>query len=223
MFASLKVAWRQAVYDYQVKHPERVISKHNFSSIFSEAWLRSMTSINVLSGFRTTGVYPLNRDAIELPGEDVVLNLCQKTGISYIPLYTPVKRRISEISVASPSYTPEELLEFEHCFDDRRACDNPRYRLWLETYRPEEPLLYESPLLSWYRPAEKHGSLSPFLTLPDAPRPKPKDQPHSSRVLTSFENLKTLEEKEIQKQEKIRPKEERKKKTRIKETAEGAI
>ena len=109
MFAPLKVAWRQAVHDYQVKHPGRVISKHNFSSIFSEAWLRSMTPVNILSGFRTTGVYPVNR----CPGEDVVSNLYQKTGISYILFY---KRRISQIPVASLSFTPKELLKFEHRF-----------------------------------------------------------------------------------------------------------
>lgn len=75
-----------------------------------------MTPINVLAGFRTTGVYPLNRDAIKLPGDGVVSSLCQKTGMLYIPLYTLIKRRISEVSVTSPSFTQSELLEFEQYY-----------------------------------------------------------------------------------------------------------
>lgn len=141
-------------------------------------------------------MYPFNRDAIDLPGDDVISNLCQKTGISYIPLYTPVKRRISEVAVASPRFTQSELLEFEQCCDNGQTCENPCYKLWLETYWPELPLLHESPPLSRHRQAELHSTLSPFLALPDPPRPKPKAQPHSSRVLTSAENLKALQEKD---------------------------
>ena len=210
MFGPLKVAWKEALHAFQIKNPARPISKHNFSSIFSEAWLKSMTPINVLAGFRTTGVYPLNRDAIKLPGDGVVSSLCQKTGISYIPLYTPIKRRISEVSVTSPSFTQSELLEFEQYYDDGlMCCENPRYKLWLETYQPELPLLHDSPPLSRYRPAERHGTLSPFFSLPAPPRSKPKIQTRCDRVLTSAENLRALQEKEIQKQEKARLKEER--------------
>ena len=80
MFSPLKIAWREEVYDYLIKNPGKAISKHNFLHTFSEAWYKSMTQKNILVGFQTTGVYPLNRDAIDLPGDDVAPNLCKKKG-----------------------------------------------------------------------------------------------------------------------------------------------
>ena len=167
-----------------------------------------MTPKNILAGFRTTGVYPLNRDAIELPCDDVASNLCQKTGLPYIPLYTPVKRRISDQVAESPKFSQSELLKFEQYYDYEQDCDDPRYKLWLNKYHPELPLLQESPLQSCYQQVAPHNTLSPFLSLPDPPRHHPSTQSHSSRVLTSAENLRALQEKEMQK-ERARLKEER--------------
>ena len=209
MFGPLKIAWREAVHNYLIKNPGKVISKYNFSSIFSEAWIQSMTPKNVLAGFRTTGVYPLNRDAIKLPGDDVTSNLCEKTGLPYIPLYTPVKRRLSDGVAESPKFSQSELLKFEQYYDDDQDCDDSRYKLWLNKYHPDVPLLEESLSLSRYLPADRLNSLSPFLTLPDPPRRHPSAQTYSSRVLTSAENLRALQEKETQKEEKARLKEER--------------
>ena len=210
MFGPLKIAWREEVHNYLIKNPGKVISKHNFSHIFSEAWYKSMTQKNVLAGFRTTGVCPLNRDAIDLPGDDVASNLCQKTGLSYIPLYTPVKRRIPGGVAESPRFSQSELLKFEQYYEDKQDCDDPRYRMWVNKYHPELPLLEEeSPVHSRYQQAERHTTLTPFLTLPVPPRRKPTTQIHSSRVLTSAENLQALQEKELQKEEKARLKEER--------------
>ena len=209
MFGPLKIAWRETVHNYLIKNPGMVISKHNFSDVFSEAWLKSMTPKNILAGFRTTGVYPLNRDAIKLPGDDVTLNLCQKTGLSYIPLYTPVKQRISVGVKESSKFSQSELFKFEQCYYFNQDCDDPRYKLWMSTYHPEMPLLEESPAQSCYQQAEQHNSLSPFFTLPNPPYHHPVTQTYSSRVITSAENLRALQEKEMQKEEKTRIKEER--------------
>ena len=210
MFGPLKIAWREAVHDFLTKNPGMIISKYNFSQVFSEAWLKSMTPKNVIAGFQTTGVYPPNRDAIKLPGDsDETSSLCQNTGISYIPLYTPVKRRISEHVATSPNFSQGELLEFELQFEARQDCENPRYKLWLQKYHPELPLLDESPLPYSYQPAKPHSTLSDCLTLPDHPYLQPRAQLYSDRVLTSAENLRRLQEKEMQKEEKARIKEER--------------
>ena len=146
-----------------------------------------MTPKNILAGSRTTGVYPLYRDAIKLPGDDVALNLCQKTGLPYIPLYTPVKRRISVGVKESPKFS-----QSEQCYYFNQDCDDPRYKLWMSTYHPEMPLLEESPAQSHYQQAEQHNSLSPFFTVPNPPCHHPVTQTYSSRVITSAENLRAL-------------------------------
>ena len=68
VFGPFKVHWKRVCHDYQVSHPGRVINDYNFCSLFSKAWIESMTCVNIIAGFRTTGVYPVNRDAIQLPG-----------------------------------------------------------------------------------------------------------------------------------------------------------
>ena len=60
----LKQHWKQECHKFYSKNPGKVISKLNFNGIFRSAWLKAITPENVVSGFRKTGVYPFNRDAV---------------------------------------------------------------------------------------------------------------------------------------------------------------
>ena len=68
VFGPFKTHWKRVCHDFQVSHPGRVVNHYNFCSLFSKAWIKSMTCVNIMAGFGTTGV---NRDAIlsALPGE----------------------------------------------------------------------------------------------------------------------------------------------------------
>ena len=46
------------------KNPGLVISKFNFCSIFSDAWLKAITPSNVIAGFRKAGIFPMDREKI---------------------------------------------------------------------------------------------------------------------------------------------------------------
>ena len=81
VFGPFKVQWRQACHRYIVEHPGARITKHNFSVVFSEAWVLAMTPKNIASGFRATGVWPPNRNAIVLPTDPN--NLAAKSGVAY--------------------------------------------------------------------------------------------------------------------------------------------
>ena len=58
-FGPLKIEWKKICHDNLVKEGQ-VVTRYTFSRLFSEAWMRSMTIKNILSGFRVTGIYPLN-------------------------------------------------------------------------------------------------------------------------------------------------------------------
>ena len=64
---------------------------------FCEAWERSMTIKNIKSGFKVTGIYPFNREAIVLPEEKFEQfkpqTLSTSSGLSYIPFYSPYHAR----------------------------------------------------------------------------------------------------------------------------------
>ena len=70
-FGPLKVFWSGICRQYMFDNPGRVVTKFLFSKLFSEAWGKGMTISNIVSGFRRTGVYPFNPNAIldRLPPE----------------------------------------------------------------------------------------------------------------------------------------------------------
>ena len=95
-FSPLKVKWRQVCHDYRTKYPGRVVSRFDFSKLFSEAWYESMSSKNIISSFKVTGICPFDRHSLDIPGmakEEFTMfqpkNLPEKTGLKYIPLYSP--------------------------------------------------------------------------------------------------------------------------------------
>ena len=75
-------------------NPGKVINRFNFTQIFSTAWTKAMTPANIVAGFRSTGIYPLNRYAVLRhlqPVEDhEIVDLASKMGL-YVPLYSPTK------------------------------------------------------------------------------------------------------------------------------------
>ena len=60
MFSSLKTHWQDVCHDYVLQHPGRVITKYQFSGLFSEAWGKALVPLSIINGFKYTGVYPFN-------------------------------------------------------------------------------------------------------------------------------------------------------------------
>lgn len=94
VFGPLKVAWRMACHDFLAKNPGQVVHRYVFSELLKTAWLDAMTMKNIISAFRTTGVFPVNRDAVVTKLPEQKLSLSEKTGVPFIPLYTPSKRKM---------------------------------------------------------------------------------------------------------------------------------
>ena len=66
VFAPLKVQWTKVCHELYQKHPGSVVTKFNFSRLFSQAWCNAVIPANVMSGFRKAGVYPFNPNAITI-------------------------------------------------------------------------------------------------------------------------------------------------------------
>ena len=63
VFRSLKLNYSLACKKYLSDHPGQVITTDIVASLLAQAWPESVTPVNVISGFRKCGIYPLN------PGE----------------------------------------------------------------------------------------------------------------------------------------------------------
>ena len=67
VFGPLKSHWSNVCHTYLQQHPGRVVTRFQFSALFSKAWSMAVSPVNIIAGFRTCGVYPYNPLAIRVP------------------------------------------------------------------------------------------------------------------------------------------------------------
>ena len=102
-----------------------------------------MNPQNISSSFRTTGVFPVNRQALEIlqekeksPPKLSMAAVAKSNGINFLPLSSPRKSLISKD--ITPVFTEEEMKHFQKRFDE--GFDVPgdsHYLQWLQLYHPE--------------------------------------------------------------------------------------
>ena len=175
-FGPLKTAWKAVCHEFYCNNPGRVVSRYDFSALFAEAWRRAMTQKNVTGGFKVTGIYPFNRNALKVDhhGKQESQSLLQEMGLAYIPMYSTDEGSSSKsLSLEDePSQLERSLSEG----DISRALTQLRRRTAIES------ILKTS----------SHPS-----TLPT------KNAKSFGRVLTSYEYVEQMEEKERMKLEEI--------------------
>jgi hypothetical protein len=123
-FSALKTAWHQNCHQYTVDNLGKKVTRFQFSQLFSKAWFKAMTATNIIAGFRTCGVCPLDPSVFEVPtkDDDAENSATSECGLPFIPFLTPVKKNCkvaTEVNNESESevYTyPKEsgLLKFFH-------------------------------------------------------------------------------------------------------------
>ncbi|KAJ8042416.1 hypothetical protein HOLleu_13465 [Holothuria leucospilota] len=64
VYKPLKVFYQHATHKFVRSQPGSTISKYRFGSLFSEAWGKTATVANAVNGFKSCGVFPLDRYAI---------------------------------------------------------------------------------------------------------------------------------------------------------------
>ena len=136
-FGPLKAAWKEVCHDYLTRNPGKVVTRYSFSQLFGKAWTRSMNMTNVIAGFRTTGIFPFNRNAL-LPVTESLTpskfnpkSLCKGTKLKFIPVYSPVQSK--PMPPSSPplyNFTEEEITQrYEEGYN---ITHDERYNYWLK-------------------------------------------------------------------------------------------
>ena len=201
-FAPLKMAWREVCHRFICQNPGKVVGIYEFSHLFSDAWLQSMTMKNIVSGFKVTGVYPVDRYAIKLPSERCQQSfrpesLVKESGLAYIPLYSPHRcaTPTSSICHSTASYDDSRSFTIERSFSE----DN--LSIGYVNSTNSHCLL----------PTRKVSVCNVQLNTPVAPSKLPTKRIKAcGQVLTSAEFMEKMEEIEKAKQEKAKEKEEKK-------------
>ena len=65
-FGPLKAKWGEVCHKYMINNP---VNRYCFSRLLHEAWA-AMSASNIIAGFRTTGIYPINRSAIPIKNKE---------------------------------------------------------------------------------------------------------------------------------------------------------
>ena len=236
-FGPLKTYWHQECQHYMSRNSGKVITQYEFMQVFSKAWYRAMTPIGA---FKTTGVFPLNRNVVEVAKATPIKSfqpeaLSKKTGLAFIPLYSPDCERCScsnsshssdQMSSSEDDFTEEERIRFRRRYEEGYdiKTDN-RYNLWLKKCSQNAGMSSSTSNLLLNEGIPTVTVLQKFLKPPAPPqiRTASSYEKTSGKVLTSVEHRKCLEEKERLKKEKEAEKErkkrerERKKEERLKE------
>ena len=131
-FGPLKMFWREECMNFMTSHPYQAVTRCNFSKIFSIVWGKAMTMPNILAGFKVTGVYPLDRNALR--PKPPKKTLAENVGLQYIPVLTP---RPPRDPPSTPRFTNEEFARYQRCFDEGWDLPDKRYQLWKRMYCPE--------------------------------------------------------------------------------------
>ncbi|XP_028034695.1 uncharacterized protein LOC114246399 [Bombyx mandarina] len=64
VYRSFEHHWDAEVLSFMEQNPDKRLTKARFNVILSNVWSKCMTHNNITSGFKTTGLYPLNPQAI---------------------------------------------------------------------------------------------------------------------------------------------------------------
>lgn len=234
-FGPLKTAWKHVCHEFYTANPGKVVTRYDFSQLFCKAWMDSMTITNIISGFKVTGIYSVNRHAL-LDPVDTSSSLSAKTGVAYIPLYSPSIGRTRScatcgsemLSSADPIvgeefsevFRDEEVKLFKKWYEESvEVTDNSRYSAWLARFHPMSPAASHV----WMRDYQS-TAVSTYLSYPSPLYKLPTIQPKScGRVLTSQENIDMIEEKRLAKEKKQREKEEKKREREEKKHQKEAL
>ena len=136
-FGPLKAHWREECWSYTCAHPDRVITRYQFSDLFRKAWLKGMSLQNIVAGFHTTGVFPFNRSIVSPPKDSRhhLDSLAKRTGLKFIPIYSPARHKPAKNPVVY--FSTEEMSRFQVRFKEGYDVPDERYQKWVAMYHPQ--------------------------------------------------------------------------------------
>ena len=105
VFKLFKFNFSKACTRYLAANPGRVITSDRLASLVAEAWPHSFTALNVMSGFKKCGVFPLN------PSEICDRQIAPSKGVRYQTV-TESDQKVDAGDVtmnsSSPLFSPEK-------------------------------------------------------------------------------------------------------------------
>ena len=119
VFHSFKVNYGKACKKYLTKNAGRIITSEVVASLVGEAWPHSLSILNILSGFKKTGIFPFNPGAISDRMLAPSKSMCKAAS-------KPALKPLSE----------EKLKLFEKRYEEGFNIPDPEYTEWCKYAHP---------------------------------------------------------------------------------------
>ena len=196
------------------KHPGKVVTRYQFSQLFGQAWMKAMIPANIIAGFNVTGVFPVDRFKILPKTPTKAPSICERTGLKFIPLFTPIHRR-SVCLQPSPSLSPLFINEISYNEEDEPLFPDEEVMLYTKRMQEGYDITTDERYNNWL----SQQACKPLVNKPNtvltkvlAKIPPVKTNPTfhpktTARVLTSEECRKQINEKDRKRAEALRLKE----------------
>ena len=87
--------------EFLTANPGMVVTRYQFSQLLNKAWMQSMNISIIISGFKVTGIYPTDRQALLKLISDSYSDMREESGLAFIPLIHPSVKSKSRILLIS--------------------------------------------------------------------------------------------------------------------------
>ena len=228
VFKSVKSHYSSECRKYLLNHPGQVITTHNIASLIGKVWPLAFTPVNIMTGFKKAGAFPLNPGVVadhQVAPSLAVNPSCKATSdTSLNSSDPPISPCVSEKSSSNTQFSLEKEQLYQKRYEEGYDLPDPEYQQWLKLCHPvdDDSTSSEITHASGGRRAvstcSESGSdvLSEVLKLPE---PKPSSRRRRKGInstavhITDSGFLDDLKKKEKEKTEKEVEKQEKKERT----------
>ena len=124
VFKSFKSNFNKVCGNYMKQNPGRVITADLLASMVGQAYPTAFTPVNVLSGFKKTGIYPFNPSSVD------DRQLVPSNALSNTP-NSSQEQPISEGEVQPMLFSPEKEILLQKRFEEGYDIQDEEYIAWV--------------------------------------------------------------------------------------------
>ena len=140
VFKPLKSHWHEACHSFIEKNPGKSVTKYKFSMLLNTAWGKAMSLSIISSGFRRSGIYPFNPDAIDYgmaTDTDVEVNHNNEEESELCLSEQCDHEEQTLVDLSEQQFTHEQEELFNKRYDEKYDVPDPIYLKWLKINHPE--------------------------------------------------------------------------------------
>ena len=109
-----------------------MITSDKLASLVAEAWPLSLTPLNIMAGFKKTGIYPIN------PSEVNDRQLAPSKPFQKPSTENSQDGSASDNPTKDPLFSPDKVELYKKCYEEGYDLDDPSYTAWLKINHPTE-------------------------------------------------------------------------------------